>query len=100
DFFACVPLVPGQRLDLAQAFVIPWEAISGKTFYLPDSRRSYAGKFATYRNAWGQIGHGEAGEPALASDPPPHRTQRAQRPPNHRRAPSRPSAFVSVVSLW
>jgi FHS family L-fucose permease-like MFS transporter len=35
--------------------VIPWEAISGKTFYLPDSRRSYAGKFATYRNAWEQI---------------------------------------------
>jgi hypothetical protein len=56
DFFACIPLVPGQRLDLAQAFVIPWEAISGKTFYLPDSRRAYAGKFALYRNAWPQIG--------------------------------------------
>ena len=39
DFFACIPLVPGQQLDLTQAFVIPWEAISGKTFYLPDSRR-------------------------------------------------------------
>jgi hypothetical protein len=56
DFFACIPLVPGQRLDLANAFVIPWQAISGKTFYLPDSRRSYAGKFAMYRNAWHQIG--------------------------------------------
>jgi hypothetical protein len=56
DFFACIPLVPGQRLDLTNAFVIPWEAISGKTFYLPDSRRSYAGKFAMYRNAWHQIG--------------------------------------------
>ena len=56
DFFACIPLVPGQRLDLNQAFVIPWDAISGKTFYLPDSRRSYAGKFAMYRNAWRQIG--------------------------------------------
>lgn len=66
DFFACVPLVPGQKLDLAQAFVIPWEAISGKTFYLPDSRRSYAGKFATYRNAWDQIGHRATGEPASA----------------------------------
>jgi hypothetical protein len=66
DFFACVPLVPGQHLDLAQAFVIPWEAISGKTFYLPDSRRSYAGKFATYRNAWAQIARGEAGQPASA----------------------------------
>jgi hypothetical protein len=62
DFFACVPLVPGQALDLSQAFVIPWEAISGKTFYLPDSRRSYAGKFATYRNAWDQIRPGESND--------------------------------------
>jgi len=52
DLFACVPLIPGQRLDLTQAFIIPWRAISGKTFYLPDSRRQYAGKFAVYRNAW------------------------------------------------
>ena len=52
DFFACVPLIPDQHLDLAQAFIIPWSAISGKTFYLPDSRRSYAGKFAVFRNAW------------------------------------------------
>ena len=65
DFFACVPLVPGRRLDLNQAFVIPWEAITGKTFYLPDSRRSYAGKFAVYRNAWQRLAlsaaEGEAG---------------------------------------
>jgi hypothetical protein len=52
DFFACVPLNPDAALDLTQAFIIPWEAISGKTFYLPDSRRLYAGKFATFRNAW------------------------------------------------
>jgi hypothetical protein len=66
DFFACVPLVPQQTLDLAQAFVIPWAAISGKTFYLPDSRRSYAGKFATFRNAWGEIRPSESGQPASA----------------------------------
>jgi len=52
DFFACVPLFRDENLDLAKAFIIPWDAISGKTFYLPDSRRSYAGKFAVYRNAW------------------------------------------------
>jgi hypothetical protein len=52
DFFACVPLSADHELDLAQAFIIPWEAISGKTFYLPDSRRPYAGKFASFRNAW------------------------------------------------
>jgi hypothetical protein len=66
DFFACVPLVPQQTLDLAQAFVIPWEAISGKTFYLPDSRRAYAGKFATFRNAWERILAGEHEQPASA----------------------------------
>ena len=66
DFFACVPLVPQQKLDLSQAFVIPWEAISGKTFYLPDSRRSYAGKFATYRNAWNKIRPSESSAPASA----------------------------------
>jgi hypothetical protein len=65
DFFACIPLVPGQRLDLTNAFVIPWEAISGKTFYLPDSRRSYAGKFARYRNAWHQIGLGDPSIPPV-----------------------------------
>ncbi len=52
DFFACVPLSADKALDLSQAFVIPWSAISGKTFYLPDSRRPYAGKFAPFRNAW------------------------------------------------
>lgn len=52
DFFACVPLNTEHELDLAQAFIIPWDAISGKTFYLPDSRRPYAGKFASFRNAW------------------------------------------------
>ena len=76
DFFACIPLVPNQRLDLSKAFVIPWEAITGKTFYLPDSRRPYAGKFAAYRNAWQQIGSavdpsagasGRSGENAQAS---------------------------------
>lgn len=52
DFFACVPLLADRELDLSQTFVIPWDAISGKTFYLPDSRRPYAGKFAPFRNAW------------------------------------------------
>ncbi len=55
DFFACVPLLADHALDLSQTFVIPWDAISGKTFYLPDSRRPYAGKFAHYRNAWERV---------------------------------------------
>jgi hypothetical protein len=55
DFFICVPLGISKGLDLSTAYVIPWEARSGKTFYLPDSQRSYAGKYAAYRNAWQQL---------------------------------------------
>lgn len=58
DFFACIPLIPGREIDLGQAFVIPWKAVRGKTFYLPDSRYAYAGKFARYRNAWHQLRDG------------------------------------------
>ncbi len=65
DFFACVPLSGEGELDLTKAFVIPWDAITGKTFYLPDSRRQYAGKFALYRNAWDLL-TSAANEPAPA----------------------------------
>jgi len=54
DFFVCVPL-GSRRLNLSTAYVIPWEVRSGKTFYLPDSQRSYAGKYAMYRDAWDQL---------------------------------------------
>lgn len=52
DFFICVPLGVSKALDLDAAYIIPWEARTGKTFYLPDSQRTYAGKYARYRNAW------------------------------------------------
>lgn len=55
DFFICVPLGMTKALDLSKAYIIPWDARSGKTFYLPDSRRSYAGKYADYRDAWNQL---------------------------------------------
>ncbi len=54
DFFVCVPLGSG-KLSLSAAYVIPWEARSGKTFYLPDSQRPYSGKYAAYREAWDQL---------------------------------------------
>src|ERR1039457_942847 len=52
DVLICVPLGTSKSLDLEAAYVIPWEARTGKTFYLPDSQRTYAGKYAPYRNAW------------------------------------------------
>ncbi len=54
DFQICVPL-GSRRRNLDTAYVIPWEARSGKTFYLPDSQRPYAGKYAVYRDAWEQL---------------------------------------------
>ncbi len=55
DFFICVPLGMTKSPALSDAFIIPWEARSGKTFYLPDSQRPYSGKYAQYRNAWEQL---------------------------------------------
>jgi len=52
DYFVCVPLGRGTGIDLSAAYVIPWEARTGKTFYLPDSQRPYAGKYASYRDGW------------------------------------------------
>jgi hypothetical protein len=54
DFFICVPL-GSRRVDLNAAYVIPWKARTGKTFYLPDSKRTYSGKYAVYRGAWTQL---------------------------------------------
>jgi hypothetical protein len=38
-----------------EVFVIPWEAVSGKTFSLHASRRRYAGQYARYVNRWSVI---------------------------------------------
>ena len=50
-----MPLGITRSLDLSSVYIIPWEARSGKTFYLPDSQRSYSGKYAEYRNGWHQL---------------------------------------------
>ena len=64
DFFICIPLGAG-RLDLDRAYVIPWEARTGKTFYLPDSQRQYAGKYKPYLGAWDQLS--ESGQAAAVA---------------------------------
>ena len=65
DFFVCVPLGAGP-LDLRNAYVIPWEARTGKTFYLPDSQRPYSGKYVVYRNAWELLQRKTARKPVRA----------------------------------
>jgi len=55
DFFVCVALGTGKPLLMEESFVLPWEALTGKTFYLPESRRPYRGKFKIFRGAWNLI---------------------------------------------
>jgi len=61
DFFVCVALGTGKPLSLEEAFVLPWDSLTGKTFYLPESRRAYRGKFKVFRGAWNRIGALAAG---------------------------------------
>jgi hypothetical protein len=67
-FFVCVPL-GSRRVDLSAAYVIPWKARTGKTFYLPDSKRIYSGKYAAFRNAWDQLRNLDGAGPRLGRRP-------------------------------
>jgi hypothetical protein len=66
DVFICLPLVPGEQPDLQDAVLIPWEARSGKMFYLHRGKRPYRGKYACYRNAWTELRHWGTSAEAIA----------------------------------
>jgi len=51
DVFICLAMEPRQP-SKEEVFVMPWEAISGKTFSLHASRRRYNGQYAQYLNRW------------------------------------------------
>lgn len=52
DFIVCV--AHNKRKNKGdEYFVIPWDAITGKTFALHDSTaKAYVGRYASYRSAW------------------------------------------------
>jgi hypothetical protein len=54
DVFVCMAMEP-RHPSREEVFVIPWEAVSGKTFSLHASRRRYAGQYARYANRWSVI---------------------------------------------
>ncbi len=60
DAFVCLAMEP-RHPSREEVFVIPWEAVSGKTFSLHASKRRYGGQYAAYRNRWRAI-VGGAGE--------------------------------------
>ena len=51
DVVVCCAMEP-RHASGEEVFVIPWEAVSGKTFSLHAGRRRYAGQYAPYMNRW------------------------------------------------
>jgi hypothetical protein len=54
DIFICLALEP-KHPSREEVFIIPWEAVSGKTFSLHAARRRYAGQYAQYVNRWREV---------------------------------------------
>jgi hypothetical protein len=63
DVFVCIAMEP-RHPSREEVFVIPWEAVSGKTFSLHASRRRYAGQYAPHLNRWSVITKAVAETPA------------------------------------
>jgi hypothetical protein len=51
DVFVCLALEP-KHPSKEEAFIIPWESVSGKTFSLHAARRRYGGQYAQFTNRW------------------------------------------------
>jgi len=63
DVVVCLAMEPGHS-SREEVFVIPWEAVSGKTFSLHAGRRRYAGQYAKYVDRWQVITQAVAETPA------------------------------------
>ena len=56
DVFVCMAMEP-RHPSREEVFIIPWEAVSGKTFSLHAARERYKGQYAQYVNRWSAIEH-------------------------------------------
>ena len=56
DVFVCLAMEPRQP-SREEVFIIPWDAVSGKTFSLHAAQRRYNGQYARYLNRWSEIAH-------------------------------------------
>jgi hypothetical protein len=54
DVVICLGVEP-RKAEREKVFVIPWEAVSGKTFSLHAARCEYDGRYAPYRDNWSVI---------------------------------------------
>lgn len=55
DFIVCAACASRDSGRRADYFVIPWEAITGKTFAFHRASDPYTGKYAAFRNNWEQL---------------------------------------------
>ena len=62
DVFVCMAMQPKQPTR-EEVFIIPWEAVSGKTFSLHAAKRRYNGQYAQYVNRWRVIASAVADTP-------------------------------------
>ena len=62
DVFVCLAMEP-RHPSREEAFIIPWESISGKTFSLHAAHRRYAGQYAQYLNRWRLVANAVAETP-------------------------------------
>lgn len=54
DVIICFGIEP-RTADRDKIFLIPWEAVSGKTFSLHAARTEYDGHYAPFRDNWGVV---------------------------------------------
>ncbi len=62
DVVVCLAMEP-RHSSREEVFVIPWEAVSGKTFSLHAGRRRYAGQYAKYLDRWQVVAQAVAETP-------------------------------------
>jgi hypothetical protein len=62
DVFVCLTMHPRHPWR-EEAFILPWEAVRGKTFSLHEGRRHYKGQYAPYLNRWRTIAQAVADSP-------------------------------------
>lgn len=63
DVFVCLAMEP-RHPTREEVFVIPWDAVSGKTFSLHASKRRYGGQYARHLNRWSVITNAVAEAPS------------------------------------
>ena len=63
DVFVCLAMEP-KHPSREEAFIIPWDAVTGKTFSLHAAKRRYGGQYAPFLNRWRVVNTAASEAPA------------------------------------